>query len=145
MGHFNQHTHDMEPTIVTRAKEILERREKSRQEAEQKKQQQLRDEEQKYLNVFNNEFAEQLPLLEEAGIRVEARREANNDVYITLVRELSFEEGNNREADMEVSLTGGYRFEHPRREGHARSVFGHWPKENFYVFVYENLFKEVIA
>lgn len=130
----------MEPTIVIKAKEILERREQARQEKEQKRQEQLRDEEQKYLNVFNNEFAEQLPMLEEAGIRVVARRDKYNNVYLTLIRELENGKGC-REAEMEVSLTGGYRFEHPVNGDLARSVFGNWPIDDFYVFVYDKLFK----
>jgi hypothetical protein len=126
----------METTLERKAKEILAVKDKAHQEAEQKRQQLLRDEENKYLTAFKNEFADYLPMLEEAGIEVLTLREkiTYGEVYIGLKK-------GEKIAEMEISLNGGYRYEHPKHSDLCRSVFGKWDKDDFVLFLYEGLLK----
>ena len=81
-------------------------------------------------------------MLEEAGIAVLALRD-HGQVLICLKRDHSGYPGKDKIAEMEISLSGIYRYEHPGYGFQGSGVFGKWPKDDFVVFLYQKLFEDV--
>ena len=90
------------------------------------------------LKQFEQAFGEELPLLHQAGIKCSAHwqdhRYGFKGSYILF-------ELDGRELKMDFSSAKSYRYEFvPYGSGRSgRMTYGEWPKDDFYLFIDENL------
>ena len=93
------------------------------------------------LEEFEKGFKEQLPMLADAGIKWNARY---NSMYDHEGAYIQFRLGE-KTLKMDFGSATSYRYEYTGRVGsgtHGCMVYGDWPKDDFIIFIYNNLIKK---
>jgi hypothetical protein len=125
---------------MTKIEEIaLKAKEKQAQDKAAQELRQEREKEEKLekiLQEFEKGFSKQLPLLEEAGITYSAQFKPFNKGYC-----IHFEREHNSVKMDFVSATS-YRYEFGESDSYNKFFYGEWDKEDFLVYLYDNLWKK---
>jgi len=126
--------------LITKAKEILKQKKEEISAKEMAEQQKLSKEIKACLDAFEKEFIDYLPMLKEAGIAWSAKMKFYPWIFQGVY--IDFETGLSH-LHMDITTGGAYRYESPPLGTNGKMVFGKWPKEDFVVWIYENLLKKV--
>lgn len=126
--------------LLERAKKALEARENA---SEEKKNSQLSEQNAliaEKTKQFEKEFAAEIPLLTEAGIRYRVFMKGiynHQGYYVLFYKPGDVEQG--RGLKMDFNGPGSYRYEYTERERIGTIAFGEWDKEEFLLWVAQGL------
>lgn len=134
----------MEETIISKMAEKIRNERKATEE--KKKAEEAFKTEQALLNIcreFEIEFADQLPLLKESGINWSAH--FNNNRYHYQGSYILFKK-DGKALKMDFNNKNSYRYEHVHpNTGVGRSVYENWNKDDFLIFIDEELLQKAVC
>lgn len=133
----------MEETIISKMAAKI-RNERKAAEDKKKAEEALKTE-QALLEIsreFEIGFASQLPLLEQAGINWSAH--FNNNRYHYDGSYILFEK-DGKILEMDFLNSKSYKYEHEYPRGVSTKCYGEWPKDDFLIFIDEELLQKAVC